>query len=126
MQRLIWHIIAAVLAIFLAIQFVPNVSLEIIPGQSSFLGIEITEEWQIIVVIGLILGLINAFIKPILDRLTWPLKILTLGIFSLILNMAIIWFLDISFKELKIVGLGALFFTTLIIWAVNFFLGVKK
>lgn len=126
MQRLIWHIIAAVLAIFLAIQFVPNVSLEIIPDQSSFLGIEITEKWQIIVVIGLILGLINAFIKPILDKLTWPLKILTLGIFSLILNMAIIWFLDVSFKELEIIGLQALFFTTIIVWAVNFFLGVKK
>jgi putative membrane protein len=126
MERLIWHIIAGVLTIFLAIRFVPGVTLEIIPGESSFLGMEITKEWQIIVLIGIILGLINVFIKPILDKLTWPLKILTLGIFSLVLNMGIIWFLDISFEELKIVGLQALFFTTIIVWAINFFLGVKK
>ena len=37
-----------------------------------------------------VLGLINAFIKPVLSLLTLPLTILTLGLFSLVLNALLI------------------------------------
>lgn len=126
MERLIWQIIAGILGIFLAVKFVPGVSLGIIPGESSFFGVELTQEWQILILVGAILGLINFFIKPILDKITLPLKILTLGVFSLIINMAIIWFVDIFFRELQISGLLALFFSTIIIWGISFLLGLKK
>jgi uncharacterized membrane protein YvlD (DUF360 family) len=52
---------------------------------------------------------INSLLKPILDKITWPLKIITLGLFSLVLNMAIIWFLDLIFLELVIAGFLPLF-----------------
>jgi len=35
-MKLLWHIIAGILGIFLATKFVPGVSLEIIPGKSIF------------------------------------------------------------------------------------------
>lgn len=38
----------------------------------------------------LVLGLINAFIKPVLSLLTLPLTIMTLGLFSLVLNAMLI------------------------------------
>ncbi len=38
----------------------------------------------------LVLGLINAFIKPVLLLLTLPLTVLTLGLFSLVLNALLI------------------------------------
>ena len=38
----------------------------------------------------LALGLINAFIKPVLSLLTLPLTVLTLGLFSLVLNALLI------------------------------------
>ncbi len=126
MENLLWRIIGGALAIFLAARFVPGVEVNVIPGESVFLGIALTEEWQVILVIGIILGLINFFIKPILDKLTIPIKILTLGLFSLILNMAIIWFLDVVFKELLINGIIPLFFTTLIVWVTNLILGFSK
>ena len=126
MGKLLWHIIGGILAIFLAVKFVPGVTLEIIPGKSTFLGIILTENWQILLVIGVILGLINFFIKPILNKITLPLKILTLGLFSLILNMAIIWFLEIMFREFQIMGLWSLFLTTVIVWFINFLLRVKE
>ena len=126
MGKLLWHIIGGILAIFLAVKFVPGVTLEIIPGKSTFLGIILTENWQILLVIGVILGLINFFIKPILSKITLPLKILTLGLFSLILNMAIIWFLEIMFREFQIIGLWSLFLTTVIVWFINFLLRVKE
>lgn len=125
-MKLLWQIFGGILGIFLAIKFVPGVSLEIIPGESTFFGIILTQNWQILAEVGSILGLINFFLKPILDKITFPLKILTLGLFSLILNMLIIKFLDILFLEFKILGIIPLFWTTLIVWLINFLLGLKQ
>jgi len=125
-ENLIWRIISGALGIFLAVRFVPGVSLKIIPGESVFFGIALTQNWQIILLVGSILGLINFFVKPILDKITWPLKLLTFGIFSLVLNMAIIWFLDVLFPEFQVSGLIPLFWTTVICWGINFILGFKK
>jgi putative membrane protein len=116
MKKLFWQIVASILTIFLAVKFVPGVTLQVIPGKSVYFGIRFTQNWQILIFIGIILGLINSFIKPILNLITLPLKIITLGLFSLILNMAIFFFLDVIFPELKIAGLSPLFFTVLILW----------
>jgi len=126
MERLIWSILAGILAIFLATRFVPGVSLEIIPGESVYWGVVFTQRWQILVLVGTILGLINFFVKPILDKITLPLKILTLGVFSLILNMAIIWILDVLFLEFQILGIIPLFWTTMLVWGINLLLGIKS
>lgn len=124
MDRLFWQIIAGILGIFLATKFVPGISLEIIPGQSQFFGIELTATWQILVLVGFVLGLVNFFIKPILKIITLPLRILTFGLFSLVINMLMVWLVDILFPELIIQGLIPLFWTTLIIWVLCFLLGL--
>jgi putative membrane protein len=116
MKNLFWQIVVSILTIFLAVKFVPGVTIQVIPGKSVYFGIRFTQNWQILIFIGIILGLINSFIKPILNLITLPLKIITLGLFSLILNMAIFFFLDVIFPELKIAGLSPLFFTVLILW----------
>jgi len=121
MKKLIWQILASTLAIFLASKFVPGVSLTLIPEKSVYFGIKLTQEWQILVLIGTTLGLINVFVKPILNLITLPLRVLTFGFFSLIINMGILFFLDIIFPELEITGMAALFFTTLLVWVLNFF-----
>jgi len=126
MNSLILQIIAGILGIFLATKFVPGVSLEILPGQSSLFGIEFTASWQILLLIGFALGLINFFIKPILKMITLPLRILTFGLFSLVINVGIIWTVDILFPELVISGIIPLFWTTVIIWGVSLLLGLVK
>ncbi len=126
MGYLILQIIAGVSGFFLATRFVPGVSLEVIPGQSSLFGIDFTATWQILLLIGTALGLINFFIKPILKIITLPLRILTLGLFGLVLNMIIVWAVDIFFPELIIEGIIPLFLTTAIIWGISFFLGLYK
>jgi putative membrane protein len=121
MKNLFWQILVSILAIFLAVKFVPGVTLQVIPGRSVYFGIKFTQDWQILIFIGIFLGLINFFIKPILNLITLPLRILTLGLFSLIINMAIIFFSDVIFPELEISGISALFFTALIVWLLNLF-----
>lgn len=45
--------------------------------------------WQDYLVGALVLGLLNAFVRPVLLFLTLPLNILTLGLFTILLNAAI-------------------------------------
>ena len=47
------------------------------------------KDWSACWMGGLVLGLLNAFVRPVLLFLTLPLNILTLGIFTIFLNAAI-------------------------------------
>ena len=57
-----------------------------------------------LVVVGAILGLINATIKPIAQLLSLPLTILTLGVFALVVNGLLFWLVSAISS-----GLGAPF-----------------
>src|ERR1035437_6462188 len=55
-------------------------------------GITLDPIW-VALIVGACLTLVNMFIKPIINILTLPLNIITLGLFSLVINGAIFWFL---------------------------------
>ncbi len=82
-------------------------------------GVEFAGPWKTLVLAGLILGLINFFIKPILKLITLPLRFLTLGLFGLLINVGVIWAIDIIFAELTINGVIPLLWTTLIVWGLG-------
>ena len=116
MMGLILQMIIGVLGLYLAAKFVP--------------GVEFTGTVQTLLIAGAILGLIDFFIKPILKLITLPLKFLTFGLFGLVINMGIIWVIDVLFLELVISGIIPLFWTTLIIFGLGmvlpFFFGRIK
>lgn len=49
-------------------------------------GITFNGEWWKLIIIGALFGLVNSFIKPLVQLLTLPLIILSLGIFTLVVN----------------------------------------
>ncbi len=49
-------------------------------------GIRVVGDWRTIVIVAAIFGLVNALIRPIVKLLTCPLLILTLGLFTLVIN----------------------------------------
>jgi putative membrane protein len=49
-------------------------------------GIAYTGTWQGIVGLALVFGFINAFIRPVLNFLSFPIRVLTLGLFTLVIN----------------------------------------
>jgi len=49
-------------------------------------GINVRGGWLALAIMALIFGLVNALIRPILKLLTCPLIILTLGLFTLVIN----------------------------------------
>ena len=121
MKRLISQIIAAILGLWLAILFVPSVVIRTYPT-SNFFGFALTAQWEIILILGTILGLLNYFLRPLLKALFLPLEIITLGLFTIVINMGLIWILDIIFDELYIPLFLPLLYTILIIWGLNIIL----
>lgn len=49
-------------------------------------GISYAGSWQGLVALALVFGFVNAFIRPILSFLSFPVQIITLGLFTLVLN----------------------------------------
>ena len=49
-------------------------------------------------IVAILLGLLNVFIRPILILLTLPITILTLGLFTFVINALLFWFVA-SFVE---------------------------
>src|SRR5579862_2255672 len=50
------------------------------------------ENWKYLVLASLILGLLNAFVRPILMLVMLPLLIFTLGLFTLVINAVLLYF----------------------------------
>jgi putative membrane protein len=71
-----WFVTAV--ALWLAVELIPGLSLEG-PG------------WSGLVVMALILGLVNAFIRPVVSLIALPVTILTLGLFTFVINAAMLW-----------------------------------
>lgn len=64
----------------------------------------------------LVLGLVNALIRPILVILTLPITIITLGLFTLVINAALFYFVSTVVKGFDVRGFWPAFVGALIMW----------
>ncbi len=80
-----------------------------------FLEAVVVEDTEHLFYAGVSLGFLNLFIRPVINLLTLPLRILTLGIFSFFVNIAIVWFVKAIYAPVVIEGLMPLLYTTIII-----------
>ena len=65
-------------------------------------------------VTALVLGLVNAVIRPILILLTLPINILTLGLFTLVINGLMFWFVASFVKGFAIPDFWTAFWAALV------------
>ncbi len=91
-------------------------------ASSYFSGINFYGEIEVLILAGFVLGFLNFFIKPILKILTFPLQLLTLGLFSFIINIAIVYLVDLAFYELIFDGFWPLTLFIVLLWLVNLIL----
>ncbi|HEY58037.1 MAG TPA: phage holin family protein [Anaerolineae bacterium] len=66
------------LTLFVAVKLVPGIHPQ-------------TEHWTAFLWLGLIFGLVNALLRPVLKLLTCPFILLTLGLFTLVINALLFW-----------------------------------
>ncbi len=81
-------------------------------------GIRI-EDAGTLVLAGLLLGLVNAVVRPIVILLTLPLTVLSLGIFLLVVNAGMLALVAWMLPGFHIAGFAAAFETALIVWIVG-------
>lgn len=121
MKKLLSQIVSAIAGLWLAVFLSLGVVVRAYPD-SNFFGFPITAQWQMFLVLGLILGLLNFFVKPLLKTLALPLEIITLGLFNIVISGALIVVMDLIFDELYVPWFYPLLYTTLIIWILNLIL----
>ena len=54
----------------------------------------------------LVLGLVNTIVRPVLVLLTIPVTILTLGLFLLVINALLFWFVGSILRDFQVDGFG--------------------
>lgn len=79
--------------------------------------------WYAALIAALVLGLINAVIRPIFIFLTLPISILTLGLFTLVINGLMFWFASSVVKGFTVSGFMPAFYGALIMTVVGWFVG---
>ena len=100
------------MANFLLTWLITAVSLYII--SQLRLGLEIRDAGTALIA-ALVLGILNAFVRPVLGLLALPITILTLGLFALVLNALMILLMGALVKGVKVQGFfGALFSSILL------------
>jgi len=67
----------------------------------------------------LILGIINAILRPLLVLLTLPINVITLGLFTLVINALLFWFASTIVKGFEVADFKAAFLGALIMWLVS-------
>lgn len=82
-------------------------------------GIEVSG-FYIALIIALILGLVNALVRPVLVLLTLPITIVTLGLFVLFLNAFLFWFVSTFVKGFEVDGIVPAFIGSLVVSALSF------
>ena len=54
-------------------------------------GLSFDGDWRPLLVVALVFGVLNALVRPILIILTFPFLLVTLGLFTLVLNAFMLW-----------------------------------
>jgi putative membrane protein len=106
MARFIVRAVFAALGLWLAAQLLDGVSFD---------------DTTTLIVAAVLLGLVNAVIRPIVVLLTLPFTIITLGLFLLVVNAAMIGLVAFLLQGFRVDGLGsgvlAAIITGLVSWA---------
>jgi putative membrane protein len=87
-------------------------------ANALFSGVRIHGWWAYIIGAA-VLAIANAVIKPILTLITLPLIILTLGLFLLVINIAMVALAEWIAPNFSIDGFGSYVGTVVIVWLVN-------
>ena len=106
------HWLTLTIAILIAAYLVPGVHVTLVGA----------------IVLAVVLGLVNLFVKPIIGLLTLPINILTLGISWLFINALIVFGLTYLVPGFGVTGYWAAFFFSIVLSLINalFHMGMPK
>ena len=100
----LFRVVINALAIMLAASILPGIGVDgIVPALAA----------------AVLLGLVNAFVRPVLLILTLPITLVTLGLFLLVLNGLCFWLVASVVKGFHVAGFGSAMLGALVVSAVS-------
>jgi putative membrane protein len=113
-MQILWRLLINAAALWAATRLVPGISFD--------------GDWRLLFVVALIFGVLNVAVRPILILLTLPLFIVTLGLFTFVLNALMLWLTSAVSDALglgfHVSGFGAAFLGALVVTVVSFMLSL--
>lgn len=88
-MKLIARILLTTLALLVVAAYVPGVAID---------GLYTA------IVAAVVLGLLNVFVRPLLVILTFPITLLTVGLFILVINASLFWFASTFIEGFSVAG----------------------
>lgn len=70
---------------------------------------------------GLVLAFLNAFVRPVLRLVSSPLIFLTFGLFNIVIHVVILLIADYTLTQLTITSVSSLFFASIVVALANTF-----
>jgi putative membrane protein len=115
MLRFIVQFLVTCLALWLAAEVVPGVGFSDTPS---------------LLLAAILLGVANAIVRPILTVLTFPLTLITFGLFLLVVNAAVIGLVAALLGGFIVdglwAGIGAAIVTGVVSWIAGWFIGGER
>ncbi|UCB53629.1 MAG: phage holin family protein [Candidatus Zixiibacteriota bacterium] len=96
--------------------FVTAVSIFVV---ANLFGLIYVESLQVLVLAALVLGILNAFVRPMLLLLTLPINILSLGFFTLVVNAFLLYAVAGLVPGFEITGFLRAFLAALLVSLMN-------
>lgn len=103
-MKLILRLLINTLALLLATQVLEGVQVD---------------SFYFALIAAIVIGLLNAIIRPVLVILTLPITALTLGLFTFVINALLVWFASSFLEGFEIAGFIPALFVALILWGVG-------
>jgi putative membrane protein len=111
---IIWRLLINAAALWAATRITPGISFD--------------GDWRTLLVVALIFGVLNVSVRPLLWFMTLPLLIVTLGLFTFVLNALMLWLTGVVSEWMglgfHVDGFGAAFLGALVVSVVSFMLSM--
>jgi putative membrane protein len=111
---IVWRLLINAAALWAAIRVVPGISFD--------------GDWRLLFAVALVFGVVNVAVRPVLMFLTLPVLVLTLGLFTFVLNALMLWLTSAISNVLglgfRVEGFAAAFFGALVVTAVSLMLSL--
>ncbi|MGH9254194.1 MAG: phage holin family protein [Vicinamibacterales bacterium] len=113
-MQIIWRLLINAAALWAATRIVSGMSFD--------------GEWQTLFIVALVFGVLNVSVRPLLWVMTLPLLIVTLGLFTFVLNALMLWLTSVISDWLglgfHVGGFSAAFLGALVVSIVSFMLSL--
>jgi putative membrane protein len=113
-MQIIWRLLINAAALWAATRITPGISFD--------------GDWRTLLVVALVFGVLNVSVRPLLWFMTLPLLIVTLGLFTFVVNAVMLWLTGVVSEWLglgfHVEGFGAAFLGALVVSVVSFMLSL--